>query len=95
MHRALALSFVVGASLMPAAQAAPEPQELVGKVSIIHDNWRHSGKFLIVDITFRNDNSFSLQDVIAPCHINGDPARPQDSRSVTIRNWNHHQGGWL
>ena len=33
--------------------------------------------------------------LIARCRINGDPARPRDSRSVTIRNWNHHQGRWL
>jgi hypothetical protein len=38
MHRALALSLVVGALLMLTAQGALEPQELVGKVSLIHEN---------------------------------------------------------
>jgi hypothetical protein len=44
MHR-VSLNLVVGAILRLAAQAAPEPQELVNKVSIIHENWRYSGSF--------------------------------------------------
>ena len=67
------------------AQAASESQELLGKLSIKEQNWRHSGKFLIVDITFRNDNSFAVQSVVVSCQIIGDPARPRDSRGVTIR----------
>jgi hypothetical protein len=66
------------------AQAA-EAQELVSKLSIVQQNWQHSGKLLIVDITFRNDNSFPVQRVVVSCQITGDPARPQDSRGVTIR----------
>jgi len=90
MHRtALALSPLMGALLMLApsqpAQAASESQDLVGKVSVIEQTWRQFGKLLIVDLTLRNDNSFPLQGVIVSCQIIGDPARPQDSRSVTIR----------
>jgi hypothetical protein len=74
--------------LLPAvfgpAQAA-ESQDLVGKLSIAQQNWRQSGKLLIVDITFKNDNSFPVQKVVISCQITGDPARPQDSRGVTIR----------
>jgi hypothetical protein len=77
------LELLVPASL-GRAQAA-ESQELVGKLSIAQQNWRHSGKLLIVDITFRNDNSFAVQRVVVSCQISGDPARPQDSRGVTIR----------
>ena len=77
------LELLVPASLGP-TQAA-ESQELVGKLSIAQQNWRHSGKLLIVDITFRNDNSFPVQRVVVSCQISGDPARPQDSRGVTIR----------
>lgn len=40
---------------------------------------------MIVDITFRNDNSFPLKSVVVSCKITGDPARPQDSRGMTIR----------
>ena len=77
------LELLVPASLR-AAKAA-EAQELVGKLSIAQQNWRQSGKLLIVDITFRNDNSFPVQRVVVSCQISGDPARPQDSRGVTIR----------
>jgi len=77
------LELLVPASLGP-TQAA-EAQELVGKLSIAQQNWRHSGKLLIVDITFRNDNSFPVQRVVVSCQISVDPARPQDSRGVTIR----------
>ena len=77
------LELLVPASLGP-TQAA-EAQELVGKLSIAQQNWRHSGKLLIVDITFRNDNPFPVQRVVVSCQISGDPARPQDSRGVTIR----------
>jgi len=77
------LELLVPASLR-AAQAA-EAQELVGKLSIVQQNWRHSGKLLIVDITLKNDNSFPVQRVVVSCQITGDPARPQDSRGVTIR----------
>lgn len=83
---ALALSLLellVLASFGP-AQAA-ESQDLVGKLSIAQQNWRHLGKLLIVDITFRNDNSFPVQRIVVSCQITGDPARPQDSRGVTIR----------
>ena len=55
------LELLVPASLR-AAQAA-EAQELVGKLSIVQQNWRHSGKLLIVDITLKNDNSFPVQRV--------------------------------
>ena len=77
------LELLVPASLR-AAQAA-EAQELVGKLSIVQQNWRHSGKLLIVDITLKNDNSFPVQRVVVSCQISGDPARPQDSRGVSIR----------
>jgi len=77
------LELLVPASLR-AAQAA-EAQELVGKLSIVQQNWRHSGKLLIVDITLKNDNSFPVQRVVVSCQISGDTARPQDSRGVTIR----------
>jgi hypothetical protein len=77
------LELLVPASFS-AAQAA-EAQELVGKLSIVQQNWRHSGKLLIVDITLKNDNSFPVQRVVVSCQITGDPARPQDSRGVTVR----------
>jgi hypothetical protein len=77
------LELLVTASFS-AAQAA-EAQELVGKLSIVQQNWRHSGKLLIVDITLKNDNSFPVQKVVVSCQITGDPARPQDSRGVTVR----------
>jgi len=77
------LELLVPAS--PGPTQAAESQELVGKLSIAQQNWRHSGKLLIVDITFRNDNSFPVQRVVVSCQISGDPARPQDSRGVTIR----------
>ena len=83
---ALALSLLellVAASFAP-AQAA-ESQDLVGKLSVAQQNWRHAGKLLIVDITFKNDNSFPVQRVVVSCQITGDPARPQDSRGVSIR----------
>jgi hypothetical protein len=88
MHTtALALSLL--ALLIPgslrSAQAASESQDLVGKISITQQNWRHSGKLLIVDVTFRNDNTFAVQKVVLSCQITGDPARPQDSRGVSIR----------
>jgi len=76
MHRALALSLIVGALLMLAAAGRPG----AARVSLQGINHTRKlaafGKILIVDITFRNDNLFSLQDVIVSCHINGDPARP-------------------
>jgi hypothetical protein len=82
---ALALSLLaVLVSLRP-RQAEAESQDVLGKLSITQQNWRHSGKLLIVDITFRNNNSFPLKGVIVSCQITGDPARPQDSRGVTIR----------
>jgi hypothetical protein len=78
------LALLVPDSLRP-AQAAPESEYLVGKISITQQNWRHSGKLLIVDVTLRNDNTFPVQRVVLSCQITGDPARPQDSRGVTIR----------
>jgi hypothetical protein len=84
---ALALSLLellVFASLRP-AQAASESADFLSKLSIEQQNWRQSGKLLIVDITFRNDNSFPVQSVVVSCQIVGDPARPQDSRGVSIR----------
>jgi len=84
---ALALSLLT--LLVPAsqrlAQAASESQDLIGKISITQQTWRQSGKLLIVDVTFRNDNSFPVQRVVLSCQIMGDPARPQDSRGVTVR----------
>jgi len=62
-----------------------ESQDPLGELSITQQNWRHSGKLLIVDITFRNDNSFPLKSVVVSCEITGDPVRPHDSRGVTIR----------
>jgi hypothetical protein len=78
------LALLVPDSLRP-ARAASESQNLVGKISITQQNWRHSGKLLIVDVTFRNDNTFPVQRVVLSCQITGDPARPQDSRGVTVR----------
>jgi hypothetical protein len=78
------LALLVAGSLRP-AQAVSESQYLLGKISITQQNWRHSGKLLIVDVTFRNDNTFAVQRVVLSCQITGDPARPQDSRGVTIR----------
>jgi hypothetical protein len=72
-------------SLASARTTESESQDLLGKLSITQQNSRHSGKFLIVDITFKNDNSFPLKSVVVSCKISGDPARPQDSRGVTIR----------
>jgi hypothetical protein len=82
---ALALGFL--ALLIPfrPGQAESESQDVLGKLSITQQNWRHSGKLLIVDIAFRNDNPFPLKSVVVSCKIIGDPARPQDSRGVTIR----------
>jgi hypothetical protein len=88
MHgTALALTLLVllvPASLRP-AQAASESQDLVDKLSITKQNWQHSGKLLILEVTFRNDNAFPVRHVVLSCQITGDPARPQDSRGVTIR----------
>jgi hypothetical protein len=82
---ALALSFLaLLVSLRPGA-AASESQDLLSKLSITQQSWRHSGKLLIVNITFRNDNSFPVQRIVVSCQITGDPARPQDSRGVSIR----------
>jgi hypothetical protein len=81
---ALSLLELLVPALFGPAQAA-ESQDLVGKLSIAQQNWRYSGKLLIVDITFKNDNSFPVQKVVISCQITGDPARPQDSRGVTIR----------
>lgn len=82
---ALALGFLaILVSLRP-APAVSESQDLLSKLSITQHSWRHSAKLLIVNITFRNDNSFPVQSVVVSCQISGDPARPQDSRGVTIR----------
>jgi hypothetical protein len=79
------LSFLaVLVSLCP-APAASQSQDLLSKLSITQQNWQHSEKLLIVNITFRNDNSFPVRRVVVSCEISGDPARPQDSRGVTIR----------
>jgi hypothetical protein len=82
---ALALSLLALLVSLRPGQAESESQDLLGKLSITQQNWRHSGKLLIVDITFRNDNSFPLKSVVVSCKITGDPARPQDSRGMTIR----------
>jgi hypothetical protein len=89
---ALALSLLALLLSLRPAQAESESQDLLGKLSITQQNWRHSGKLLIVDITFKNDNSFPLKSVVVSCRITGDPARPQDSRGVTIRQ-NVSRGG--
>jgi len=88
MHgTALALSLLV--LLVPAplrpAQAASESQGLVGKLSVTKQNWQHSGKLLILEVSLRNDNAFPVRHVVLSCQITGDPARLQDSRGLTIR----------
>jgi hypothetical protein len=93
MHRALALSLVVGALLMLAVQAAPGAAR-VSWQDISHTrNWRRSGKCFIVDMSFRNDKSFSLQDVLCP--VTSMAIRRGRRTALTIRNGNHHQRGWL
>jgi hypothetical protein len=82
---ALALTFLaVLASLRPAS-AGSESQDLLSKLSITQQSWSRSGRLLIANITFRNDNSFPVHRVVVSCQITGDPARPQDSRGVTVR----------
>lgn len=82
---ALALTFLAVLVLLRPAPAGSESQDLLSKLSITQQSWWHSGKLLIANITFRNDNSFPVQRVVVSCQITGDPARPQDSRGVTIR----------
>ncbi len=55
------------------------------RLSILGQAWHQDGKFLVVDITFQNDNSFPLKGVIVSCDIKGDKAKPNDSRGMTIR----------
>src|SRR5689334_8191802 len=43
------------------------------------------GQFIIADITFKNDNEFTVTNVIVACDLYGDKAKPQDNRGVTIR----------
>jgi hypothetical protein len=82
---ALALGLLALLISFRPGQAESESQDVLGRLSITQQNWRHSGKLLIVDIAFRNDNPFPLKSVVVSCKIIGDPARPQDSRGVTIR----------
>src|ERR1700730_2057203 len=75
-----ALLVLVG---LPYAQAAGESENPIGKLSVTQQTWRHEGKFLILEIAFRNENSFPVS-VIILCEIHGDRAKPQDNLRVSI-----------
>jgi hypothetical protein len=80
------LTFLMGGGLSVLTDAPHARAEgATDKLSVIQQEWRHEGKFLIVDITFQNDNPFPLKGVIISCDIKGDRAKPNDSRGMTIR----------
>ena len=66
-------------------QSAAGSENPIGKLSITQQSWRHEGKFLILQITLKNENPFPVEGVIISCEIRGDPAKPRDRRGVAIR----------
>jgi hypothetical protein len=83
LFAALGATLLVLASLSY-AQAAGESENFIEKVSVALQTWRHDGKFLILEIAIKNENSFSVSVVIL-CEVHGDRAKPQDNRRVSIR----------
>jgi hypothetical protein len=84
--RAPAVILVLSASVLVAGAAgAMQADTPVDKLSIVDQQWRLDGKFLIFDLTFQNDNPFPLKGVIVSCEIREDKAKPNDNRGLTIR----------
>ncbi len=81
------LGFGAGVALLAVALPADamQAEAPANKLSIVSQEWRQDGKFLILDITFQNDNPFPLKGVIVSCEIRGDKAKPSDNRPQTIR----------
>jgi hypothetical protein len=77
-----ALGVLAGLSTGQSAAGSENP---IGKLSVTQQSWRREGKFLILEITLKNENPFPVEGVIISCEIRGDPAKPQDSRGVAIR----------
>ncbi len=80
----ICLLFTV-AAMSGTARGMNDRVDAAARVSIVEQKWRHEPKLLIVEITFRNSNPFSVKGVIAFCEIRGDPAKPWDQRGVTVR----------
>src|SRR6266705_4604396 len=79
----LVIVFLIGFG--PALSATQKSVSPVDKVSFTRQTWHQEGKLLIADVTLRNNNAFSVKQVIVTCEVLGDRGRPKDTRGSAVR----------
>src|SRR5437667_10875488 len=65
--------------------AAKAPDSLVGKVTVVQQEWRREGKVMLANVTLHNENRSSVKNVIVTCEIYEETQMPQNNRGSTVR----------